>query len=156
MHARRGSRGLTPAPAAVVIEGRATATGGAAGFAVADGQPANRRVRTSHHEILVSSVLIGGSSLLALLIGLVRTKAMAMLLGPAGFGLFGMYLAIADLTRSTAEMVSGAIYNTIMAKVRDGAIERDEEFLSELVYMAMMPYLGARAAEDELLVQPLH
>ena len=41
-------------------------------------------------------------------------------------------------------------------KVRDGAIERDEEFLSELVYMAMMPYLGARAAEDELLVQPLH
>jgi AcrR family transcriptional regulator len=61
-----------------------------------------------------------------------------------------------SVSRSTAEMVSGAIYNTIMAKVRDGAIERDEEFLSELVYMAMMPYLGARAAEDELLVQPLH
>lgn len=60
------------------------------------------------------------------------------------------------VSRSTAEMVTGAIYGTIMAKVRDGAIERDEEFLSELVYMAMMPYLGARAAEDELLVQPLH
>jgi AcrR family transcriptional regulator len=61
-----------------------------------------------------------------------------------------------SVSRSTAEMVTGAIYNTIFAKVRDGAIERDEEFLSELVYMAMMPYLGARAAEDELLVQPLH
>jgi AcrR family transcriptional regulator len=61
-----------------------------------------------------------------------------------------------SVSRSTAEMVTGAIYGTIMAKVRDGAIERDEEFLSELVYMAMMPYLGARAAEDELLVQPLH
>jgi AcrR family transcriptional regulator len=61
-----------------------------------------------------------------------------------------------SVSRNTAEMVSGAIYGTIMAKVRDGAIERDEEFLSELVYMAMMPYLGARAAEDELLVQPLH
>jgi AcrR family transcriptional regulator len=61
-----------------------------------------------------------------------------------------------SVSRSTAEMVSGAIYGTIMIKVRDGAIERDEEFLSELVYMAMMPYLGARAAEDELLVQPLH
>ncbi len=61
-----------------------------------------------------------------------------------------------SVSRSTAEMVSGAIYGTIMTKVRDGAIERGEEFLSELVYMAMMPYLGARAAEDELLVQPLH
>jgi AcrR family transcriptional regulator len=61
----------------------------------------------------------------------------------------------ASVSRSTAEMVTGAIYGTIMTKVRDGAIERGEEFLSELVYMAMMPYLGARAAEDELLVQPL-
>lgn len=61
-----------------------------------------------------------------------------------------------SVSRSTAEMVSGAIYGTIMIKIRDGAIERGEEFLSELVYMAMMPYLGARAAEDELLVQPLH
>jgi AcrR family transcriptional regulator len=61
-----------------------------------------------------------------------------------------------SVSRSTAEMVTGAIYGTIMAKIRDGAIERGEEFLSELVYMAMMPYLGARAAEDELLVQPLH
>ena len=59
------------------------------------------------------------------------------------------------VSHSTAEMVSGAIYGTIMVKVRDGAIERGEEFLSELVYMAMMPYLGARAAEDELLVEPL-
>ena len=61
-----------------------------------------------------------------------------------------------SVSRSTAEMVTGAIYGTILTKVRSGAIERGEEFLSELVYMAMMPYLGARAAEDELLVQPLH
>jgi AcrR family transcriptional regulator len=61
-----------------------------------------------------------------------------------------------SVSRNTAEMVSGAIYGTIMTKVRDGAIERGEEFLSELVYMAMMPYLGARAAEAELLVEPLH
>jgi AcrR family transcriptional regulator len=61
----------------------------------------------------------------------------------------------ASVSRSTAEMVSGAIYGTILTKITSGAIERGEEFLSELVYMAMMPYLGARAAEDELLVQPL-
>jgi AcrR family transcriptional regulator len=61
-----------------------------------------------------------------------------------------------SVSRSTAEMVTGSIYGTILTKVRAGAIERGEEFLAELVYMAMMPYLGARAAEDELLVQPLH
>ena len=60
-----------------------------------------------------------------------------------------------SVSRSTAEMVTGAIYGTIMAKIRDGAIERGEDFLPELVYMAMMPYLGARAAEDELRVHPL-
>jgi AcrR family transcriptional regulator len=61
----------------------------------------------------------------------------------------------ASVSRNTAEMVAGSIYGTILTKVRSGAIERGEEFLPELVYMAMMPYLGARAAEDELLVQPL-
>lgn len=62
----------------------------------------------------------------------------------------------ASVSRSTAEMVSGAIYGTTLTKISGGAIERGEEFLSELVYMAMTPYLGARAAEDELLVEPLH
>jgi len=61
----------------------------------------------------------------------------------------------ASVSRSTAEMVTGAIYGTILIKIRAGAIERGEEFLPELVYMATMPYIGARAAEDELLVEPL-
>jgi PST family polysaccharide transporter len=48
--------------------------------------------------------LIGGSSALNIVIGIVRTKAMAVLLGPAGFGLFGLYSSIADLTQSVAGM----------------------------------------------------
>lgn len=114
-----------PAPAAVVPEERAAATGGAAELAVAGAQSANRRARTSYYDILVSSVLIGGSSLLALLIGLVRTKAMAMLLGSAGFGLFGMYLAIADLARSIAEMgINSSGVRQIAASVGTGDAAR--------------------------------
>jgi len=60
------------------------------------------------------------------------------------------------MSRCTAEIAAGAVYNTILAKVASGAIERGDEFLPELIYMATMPYLGARAAEDELAVQPLH
>ncbi len=59
------------------------------------------------------------------------------------------------MSRCTAEIAAGAVYGTILNKVETGSIERSEEFLPELIYLATMPYLGARAAEDELLVQPL-
>jgi AcrR family transcriptional regulator len=59
------------------------------------------------------------------------------------------------MSRCTAEIAAGAVYGTILTKVETGSIERGEEFLPELIYIATMPYLGARAAEDELLVQPL-
>jgi len=58
----------------------------------------------SYGQILKSPALIGGSSLLNIGIGMVRTKAMAVLLGPAGFGLMGLYGSIADLTLSIAGM----------------------------------------------------
>ena len=54
------------------------------------------------------------------------------------------------MSRCTAEIAAGAIYGTVLAKIESGAIERGEEFLPELIYMAVMPYLGSRAAEDEL------
>src|SRR6185437_15338325 len=58
--------------------------------------------RHSYSDILKASVLVGGSSLLNVAIGIVRTKAMALLLGPSGFGLFGLYNSVADLTQAAA------------------------------------------------------
>ena len=60
----------------------------------------------SYGQILKSSALVGGSQALNLGIGIVRTKAMALLLGPAGFGLFGLYGSIADLTQNFAGLGS--------------------------------------------------
>ena len=37
-------------------------------------------------------------------IGIVRTKAMAILLGPAGFGLFGIYNSVANISQTLAGM----------------------------------------------------
>lgn len=56
----------------------------------------------SYGEILRSSVLVGGSSVLNIAIGIIRTKAMALLLGPSGVGLFGLYGSVADLIQSIA------------------------------------------------------
>jgi AcrR family transcriptional regulator len=61
-----------------------------------------------------------------------------------------------SVSRCTAEIVAGAIYGTVLGRIESGCLERGEDFLPELVYMAVMPYLGSRAAEDELLVQSLH
>lgn len=58
----------------------------------------------SYGQILKSSALVGGSSAVNIALGIVRTKAMALLLGPAGFGLFGLYGSIANLTQSIAGM----------------------------------------------------
>ncbi len=61
--------------------------------------------KNTYGQIIKSSALIGGSSLINVAIGIVRTKAMAVLLGPAGFGLMEkLYTAVADLARNIAEM----------------------------------------------------
>jgi PST family polysaccharide transporter len=55
-------------------------------------------------QILRTSALVGGAQVLTLLIAMVRTKLLAMLLGPAGFGLMGTFSSIVDLAASLAGM----------------------------------------------------
>jgi len=73
-------------------------------LAVEPAAPLAKERKSSYAEILKSSVLIGGSTAINLLISLVRTKLTAVVLGPAGFGLMGVYSSIADLARTLAEM----------------------------------------------------
>jgi PST family polysaccharide transporter len=60
--------------------------------------------RPSYLQILRSSALIGGASALGLIIGIVRTKVLAVLLGPTGIGLLGVFTSIFDLARSVAQL----------------------------------------------------
>ena len=58
----------------------------------------------SYRDILKSSAMIGGSSAINVCIGIIRTKAMALLLGPTGYGLMGAYVLISELSRTVAQM----------------------------------------------------
>jgi len=58
----------------------------------------------TYGQILKSSALIGGSQVVNVAIRIVRTKALAVLLGPAGVGLMGVYESIASLAQSIAGM----------------------------------------------------
>lgn len=58
----------------------------------------------SYGEILKSSAWVGASSVLTIAVGIVRAKALALLLGPAGVGLVGLYSSVLDVARSLAQM----------------------------------------------------
>jgi len=58
----------------------------------------------SHKEILKSTSIIGGAQIGAILIGLLRTKALAVLLGPIGIGYIGVLQNIIDLARQTTSL----------------------------------------------------
>ncbi len=62
---------------------------------------------TSYRQILKSTSVIGGSSLVAMAIRMVRTKFVAVLLGPAGVGLMGLYLAVTAMVGTVSAMGIG-------------------------------------------------
>ncbi len=82
-------------PRASVSDLEATSAPGVSGLA------ADKR---SYHQILKSSVTIGGSTVINIGMSLVRTKAMALLLGPAGVGLMSLYGSILSLAQNIAGM----------------------------------------------------
>ena len=80
--------------------------------------------KSSYGQILKSSALVGGSQVLNIAIRIVRTKALAIMLGPAGMGLFGLYNSIADLAVSIAGM---GINSSGVRQIAEAAGSGDEE-----------------------------
>lgn len=63
--------------------------------------------------------------------------------------------APASLTRLTAEALGGAISSQLcFAAGRDGRPCPEEELVPTLLYTAVLPYIGADAAAEELRAQP--
>lgn len=57
---------------------------------------------TSHRQIFKSSAIIGGASVINIVIGIVKVKVLAVLLGPAGVGLMGLYQNIMSMASTLA------------------------------------------------------
>lgn len=58
----------------------------------------------SYGQILKSSAVIGGSSAVTLVLGMVRAKAIALLLGTGGYGLWGICNSIVELSQTIVGM----------------------------------------------------
>jgi O-antigen/teichoic acid export membrane protein len=103
----------------------ATFNAEAAASAGSDSTPVvdpRRSEKHTYRQILKATALVGGSSAVSIAFGILRNKAMALLLGPAGVGLFGLYGSVADLAQSVAGM---GIPNSGVRQIAEAAGSRD-------------------------------
>lgn len=62
---------------------------------------------TSHKQILKATGIVGGAQIISILIRIVRTKIIAVLLGPAGVGIAGLYQSTIELVQSATSLGLG-------------------------------------------------
>jgi len=67
----------------------------------------NDQQSNSYGQILKSTTLLGGSQVLSIIISIVRTKVFAVLLGPSGIGLLGLYTATFSIINTLSGMGIG-------------------------------------------------
>lgn len=70
---------------------------------------------SSYNQIVKSTTIFGGSQVIMIIIGLVRTKIIALLLGTTGIGLIGIFQSVVDMVRS------GSLLGMDTAGVKDVA-----------------------------------
>jgi len=90
----------------------------------------------SYRRILKTSSITGGSSVINILIGLLRTKVLAILLGPSGIGLVGLYTGL----MSTATVIASMGIGTIGTRQIAEAIGKEDDEALATVRHAM--FLG--------------
>jgi O-antigen/teichoic acid export membrane protein len=56
--------------------------------------------KSAHKQILKATGIVGGAQVISILIRIIRTKIIAVLLGPAGVGIAGLYNSTLDLVHS--------------------------------------------------------
>jgi len=65
--------------------------------------------KASYHRILRSTSIIGGASFINIAVGVLRTKVLAVLLGPAGVGLASLYTGLMGTASAVATMGLGPV-----------------------------------------------
>lgn len=85
----------------------------------------------SYGQILKSTTLVGGSQVINILIGIVRTKFMAVLLGPGGVGLVGMYQAVTGIVGTVTGLGIGS---SGVRQIAEAAGSGDETRIARTIY----------------------
>ncbi|RYD72388.1 MAG: hypothetical protein EOP84_23250, partial [Verrucomicrobiaceae bacterium] len=82
---------------------------------------------TSHAEALKSTSIMGGSTAVVMLIRMVRTKILAIYLGPAGVGLEAIFDSVLGLIRTAVDL---GISNSGVRQIASAAGSGDQQVIS--------------------------
>lgn len=85
----------------------------------------------SYRQILKSTSILGGSSAINIVLRIIRTKFLAVLLGPSGIGLLGVYTSITDMVGAMARM---GIDNSGVRQVAEAAGSGNEDKISRAFF----------------------
>ncbi|MEI6323519.1 MAG: O-antigen translocase [bacterium] len=85
---------------------------------------------SSHRQIFKSTALIGGTQIINMAIGILRTKVLAVLLGPAGMGLAGLYMSATALIGSVAGL---GINASGVRQIAEAAGTNDQERIARTI-----------------------
>lgn len=101
--------------------------------------------KQTYSQILKSSAIIGSSSLATIVLAAVRTKAMALMLGPSGVGLLGVYQSILELAKGVANMGTSV---SAVRQIGEANGSSDQEALARTVqaFRRLLICLGALGA----------
>jgi len=95
--------------------------------------------KNSYKSIAKANILFGGVQIYNILISVLRSKAIALLLGPEGMGIMGLFNSTLDLVKSATNMglQTSAVREVSIAKnTRDyGKIQEIKTVLSKLVWI---------------------
>lgn len=94
---------------------------------------------TSHKQILKSTSIVGGAQVFSILIGIVKTKVLAILLGPAGVGIIGVLQSILDLVRQATGF---GINFSGVKDVAEASATNDEQRISRTITIVRYWALG--------------
>lgn len=84
--------------------------------------------QNSYRQIAKSTGIFGGSQVLNMLIGVLRTKVVALLLGPVGVGVMSLYQSIIDMIRSVTDL--GLSFSSVK-DMAEAHASGDEERISK-------------------------
>lgn len=88
----------------------------------------------SYRRILKSSAIIGSASVVNIGLGMARTKALAVLLGPAGVGLASLYIGLLTAATTVASLGVGTVGTRHLAE----ALAKEDGLLLAKVRRAML------------------
>ncbi|MFV0417874.1 MAG: O-antigen translocase [Dysgonomonas sp.] len=89
-----------------------------------------KKNNASYNQIIKTTAIFGGSQVLVVLIGLVRTKIIAVLLGPVGIGLISIYQSLTDLIRSACLL---GMDTAVVKEVAEATVEENKDVLFKTI-----------------------